>query len=86
MNQKLKSVKMADNPTVESGTPAAAASAASPKAKKAKAASAGAKKPKSKPNHPPTSGIVNNAIKALKERGGSSLQAIKEVHFGKLQN
>lgn len=43
-----------------------------------KAASAGAKKPKAKPTHPPTSEMVNNAIKILKERGGSSLPAIKK--------
>lgn len=33
---------------------------------------------KAKPSHPPTSDMVNNAIKNLKERGGSSLQAIKK--------
>ncbi|KAK9878195.1 hypothetical protein WA026_021211 [Henosepilachna vigintioctopunctata] len=31
-----------------------------------------------KPTHPPTSDMVNNAIKGLKERSGSSLQAIKK--------
>ncbi|POS81923.1 hypothetical protein EPUL_006794, partial [Erysiphe pulchra] len=31
-----------------------------------------------KPSHPPTSDMVNNAIKSLKERSGSSLQAIKK--------
>nr|AHY22511.1 histone deacetylase [Dastarcus helophoroides] len=36
------------------------------------------KHPRSKPSHPPTSEMVNNAIKGLKERGGSSLQAIKK--------
>ena len=36
------------------------------------------KKPKAKPSHPPTSEMVNTAIKTLKERGGSSLQAIKK--------
>ncbi|XP_044749689.1 histone H1B-like [Coccinella septempunctata] len=30
-----------------------------------------------KPSHPPTSDMVNSAIKGLKERSGSSLQAIK---------
>lgn len=35
-------------------------------------------KPKAKPSHPPTSEMVNNAVKTLKERGGSSLQAIKK--------
>lgn len=37
-----------------------------------------AKKPGTKPSHPPTSQLVNGAIKALKERNGSSLQAIKK--------
>ncbi|KAG7200726.1 hypothetical protein KM043_001277 [Ampulex compressa] len=35
-------------------------------------------KPRVKPTHPRTSEMVNAAIKALKERGGSSLQAIKK--------
>jgi len=46
--------------------------------KKAKAAAAASKKPRTKPSHPPTSDMVNAAIKSLKERGGSSLQAIKK--------
>ena len=37
-----------------------------------------AKKPKAAPTHPPTSAMVVAAIKALKERGGSSLPAIKK--------
>ncbi|XP_056642838.1 histone H1.2-like [Diorhabda sublineata] len=37
-----------------------------------------AKNPRTKPSHPPTSEMVNNAIKGLKERGGSSLQAIQK--------
>ena len=36
------------------------------------------KKPRNKPVHPRTSEMVVNAIKSLKERGGSSLQAIKK--------
>ena len=36
------------------------------------------KKPRPKPTHPRTSDMVNAAIKHLKERGGSSLQAIKK--------
>jgi len=36
------------------------------------------KKPRTKPVHPRTSEMVENAIKSLKERGGSSLQAIKK--------
>lgn len=50
----------------------AAAPAASPKKK------AAAKKARSKPSHPPTNEMVAAAIKALKERGGSSLIAIKK--------
>lgn len=57
----------------------ASSSAPQPVVAKAKKASAAkAKKPKSKPSHPPTSDMVNAAIKNLKERGGSSLQAIKK--------
>merc|ERR1719322_1290470 len=37
-----------------------------------------AKKPKAKPTHPPTSAMIAAAIKALKERNGSSLAAIKK--------
>lgn len=48
----------------------------SPQNKKTKVAAI--KKPRIKPTHPPTSDMVNNAIKSLKERGGSSLQAIKK--------
>jgi histone H1/5 len=44
--------------------------------KKGKAAKA--KKPRTAPNHPKTSDMVNAAITNLKERGGSSLQAIKK--------
>jgi len=36
------------------------------------------KKPRTKPVHPRTSEMVGNAIRSLKERGGSSLQAIKK--------
>lgn len=58
---------------------APAAANVSPKVKKSKAVvSGGVKKPKTKPNHPPTSEMVNNAIQNLKERSGSSLQAIKK--------
>lgn len=52
----------------------AAAAAATPK-KKAKSA---AKKPKTAPSHPKVADMVNDAIQSLKERGGSSLQAIKK--------
>lgn len=60
---------MADSAT------SAPAPAATPKKAKSAAAS---KKPRTKPSHPPTSDMVNAAIKNLKERGGSSLQAIKK--------
>ncbi|XP_037917033.1 histone H1-like isoform X1 [Hermetia illucens] len=60
----------------EGSAPVVAPAAASPK--KGKKAAGGPKKPKSKPTHPPTSSMVNAAIKALKERGGSSLPAIKK--------
>lgn len=43
-----------------------------------KAAPSGSKKPKSTPTHPPTQQMVDAAIKTLKERGGSSLLAIKK--------
>lgn len=65
---------MADNTTIQSNT---APVVESKKAKKGSIA-AGVKKPKSKPSHPPTSDMVNSAIKDLKERGGSSLLAIKK--------
>lgn len=55
------------------------AQAAPVEAKKgAKKVSTGTKKPKAKPTHPPTSQMVDAAIKTLKERGGSSLLAIKK--------
>ncbi|XP_058808690.1 uncharacterized protein LOC131674193 [Phymastichus coffea] len=50
----------------------------SPKKTKALKKTAGAKKPTTKPNHPPTGEMVNAAIIALKEKKGSSLQAIKK--------
>ena len=48
--------------------------AAAAPAKKA----AATKKPKAKPAHPKTSQMVGDAIKALKDRKGSSLAAIKK--------
>ncbi|KAJ0169125.1 hypothetical protein K1T71_015131 [Dendrolimus kikuchii] len=60
---------------VAAETPAPATPAKKPKAS---AAAAGAKKPKAKPTHPKTSEMVTNAITELKERSGSSLQAIKK--------
>ncbi|XP_059617777.1 histone H1-like [Phlebotomus argentipes] len=67
---------MAEETSVEA---VAASATSSPAGKKAKAAKSGAaKKPRVKPTHPKTSEMVTNAIKNLKERGGSSLQAIKK--------
>ena len=55
-----------------------AATAANPGQAAPKKAKSSAKKPRVKPVHPRTSEMVVNAIKSLKERGGSSLQAIKK--------
>lgn len=58
---------------------AVAASPAAKKPAKAKAvSSAAAKKPRVKPTHPPIAEMVYTGIKSLKERSGSSLQAIKK--------
>lgn len=46
--------------------------------KKVKKTLTGVKKVAAKPNHPPTAEMVDSAIKTLKERGGSSLLAIKK--------
>lgn len=54
--------------------PAAPAQAGTPK----KPSTGKNKKPRVKPNHPRTSEMVIAAVKNLKERGGSSLQAIKK--------
>ncbi|KAF9417902.1 hypothetical protein HW555_005047 [Spodoptera exigua] len=51
---------------------------ATPAKKQAGRQAGAAKKPKAKPTHPKTSEMVNNAIKEMKERSGSSLQAIKK--------
>jgi hypothetical protein len=75
------------DPTTPTQQIAAATTVSSPKPKKTtKRGGSGAaattvsdsKKPRSKSLHPPTSEMVNNAIKTLKERNGSSLQAIKK--------
>lgn len=66
-----------ENMSEETAAVAATPAAATPK-KKAKAA---AKKPKTAPTHPKVSDMVVDAITNLKERGGSSLQAIKK-HIG----
>lgn len=47
-------------------------------AKSASTAAAKPKKPKTPRSHPPVSEMVVAAIKTLKERGGSSLQAVKK--------
>lgn len=51
---------------------------ATPAATPKKAKSAKPKKPKTAPTHPKVADMVNAAISTLKERGGSSLQAIKK--------
>lgn len=61
----------------ETNTEAAAPTTATTKAKKGKS-SAVAKKVKTAPSHPPISLMVTTAITSLKERGGSSTQAIKK--------
>lgn len=66
---------MAD--TVITADVAAPVTASSPATKKPKSASAASKKPRVKA-HPPTAEMVNSAITSLKERSGSSLQAIKK--------
>lgn len=61
-------------------TPVVPAPAETPKGKgkKAAASKAVAKKPKAVPSHPPTAQMVTKAIADLKEKGGSSLSAIKK--------
>ena len=63
---------MAD--TVPANALATAPAQVSPK----KTKSSSGKKPRAKPAHPRTSEMVSSAIKSMKERGGSSLQAIKK--------
>ena len=70
---------MAEEAAAAPAAEAPAAAAPAKKAAKAKAPKAkGEKKPKAAPTHPPTSAMVKAAIKALKERNGSSLPAIKK--------
>lgn len=59
-------------------TASANATSAVPAQASPKKAKSGGKKPRAKPSHPRTSEMVSSAIKSLKERGGSSLQAIKK--------
>ncbi|XP_035205095.1 LOW QUALITY PROTEIN: histone H1E-like [Stegodyphus dumicola] len=61
---------MAEETATVSATPVAA----TPK----KAKKSPSKKPKALPSHPKVSAMVVEAISSLKERGGSSLQAIKK--------
>lgn len=68
-------ITMADSATIVDV--AAPVTGASPASKKSKISSAASKKPRVKA-HPPTAEMVNSAITSLKERGGSSLQAIKK--------
>lgn len=56
----------------------AEAKVATPSSDKKVKKAATSKKPAAKPTHPPTSEMVNKAIENLKERGGSSLIAIKK--------
>ncbi len=67
---------MAEEAAAAAPAPAPAAKKApkTPKTPKAK----GEKKPKAAATHPPTAAMVKAAIKALKERNGSSLPAIKK--------
>jgi hypothetical protein len=62
-----------ENQTASSVTTGSAATPQSHAKKEKKA-----ENPRAKPSHPPTPEMVNNAIKGLKERRGSSLQAIKK--------
>ncbi|XP_077552148.1 histone H1-like [Haemaphysalis longicornis] len=59
-----------------------AAASSAPKNPKKKTAPRGSGKPKSAPTHPKVSAMVTTSIGALKERGGSSLQAIKKYMAG----
>lgn len=63
---------MSDAVVSNAAAPSAPAQAGTPKKQ------AASKKPRVKPAHPRTSDMVNAAVKNLKERGGSSLQAIKK--------
>lgn len=70
---------MADTATASAVVEKVETKSSPAKGRKAKAAAAGgAKKPKSKPTHPPTSQMVSAAIKELKDKKGSSLAAIKK--------
>lgn len=66
----------------ESAQETATATPVAAKSKKAATPKAKSATKKAAPTHPPTAQMVNNAIKNLKERGGSSLQAIKKYISG----
>lgn len=68
--------KMSETEVVEAAAPAA--SPAAKKAAKAKKPASGKPKVKKLATHPPVAEMVVAAIAALKERGGSSLQAVKK--------
>ncbi|SPP90240.1 histone H1-like, partial [Drosophila guanche] len=75
---------MSDSAVATSASPVAAPpvpaekKVAAKKASGSAAATAKAKKPAAPPTHPPTQQMVDASIKSLKERGGSSLLAIKK--------
>ncbi|EAA09335.3 AGAP005265-PA [Anopheles gambiae str. PEST] len=69
---------MADSAATEVPAAAAAAPAATAKSPKKPKAAAGPKKPKQPAAHPPVNEMLLAAVKALNERNGSSLQAIKK--------
>lgn len=74
-NEKISKTMSYPAPAVASP---AAEKVASPPKKAAKSTSAKPKKPKAAKTYPPVSDMVVAAGKTLKERGGSSLQAIKK--------
>ncbi|XP_054929441.1 histone H1-like [Dermacentor andersoni] len=65
---------MAEETSTAAAAPAASLAPQSPKKKAAR----GAGKPRTTASHPKVSAMVNASIGELKERGGSSLQAIKK--------
>ena len=69
---------MSDPAVTTVASPVAEKPASPPKKAAKSAAAAKPKKPKAAKTHPPVSEMVVNAVKTLKERGGSSLQAIKK--------
>lgn len=66
------------SPTVSSAAPVSSPASGKKAGSQKKAAGARAKGGHSKPSHPLYSEMVNNAIKNLEKRGGSSLKAIKK--------